>query len=266
MKQRVLIEIEDHVAHVTLNRPDKHNALDRAMFEALTAAGRSLMDEPSVRAVVLDGAGENFCAGIDVSVFNTGTPLFSEDDMRPGSDSGANFFQETALVWRRLPVPVIAVVHGVAFGAGLQVALGADFRLATPDSRWAVMEIRWGIIPDMGISITSAGVLTRDRLKWLAMTGAVIDGAKAERYGLVTETHDSPLDAAMALAGELSSRSPAAVCAIKSLIDAVPDEDGATLLRREARLQSTLIGSANQREAVAANLARRPPNFADPDR
>lgn len=265
MPERVTVDIDDRIACVTLNRPDKHNAVDRAMFEALIDSGERLSTNRAVRAVILAGAGENFCAGIDVSVFGeSGTPVFGGGDLRPRDDAGANFFQYAALVWRRLPAPVIAAVRGVAFGAGLQIAMGADLRFATADSRWSVMEIKWGIIPDMGLSVTANGLVRPDRLKKLALTAAVVDGREARRQGFVTEIHDDPLEAARAIAQEISMRSPDAVRAVKSLLNATPKESEAAALRREATLQAALLGAPNQVEAVSANLRGRKPGFADP--
>jgi enoyl-CoA hydratase/carnithine racemase len=185
-------------------------------------------------------------------------------DLQPRDDSGANFFQCAALVWRHLPVPVIAAVHGVAFGAGLQVAMGADLRFASGDSRWSVMEVKWGIIPDMGLSVTANGLVRPDQLKKLALSGAIIDGREAQQQGLVTEVHDDPLAAAFALAQTLATRSPDAVRAMKSLYNAAAEDRQAEALRREATLQAALLGAANQVEAVTANLHGREPEFADP--
>lgn len=266
MHSRVTVEVAEHIARVTLNRPDKHNALDRSMFEALIEAGEALATDRSLRAVILSGAGENFCAGIDLSVFSAGGGrVFGAADMAPRAGSGANLFQDAALVWRRLPVPVIAAVRGVAFGAGLQVALGADLRLAAADSRWSIMEVRWGIVPDMGITVTSRGLLAPDRLKRLAYTGAVIDGLEAQALGLVSEIHEQPVDAATTLARELAKRSPDALRAMKSLFDGALSEQDMRGLRREATFQAALIGSPNQLEAVSANRDGRAAQFSDPD-
>lgn len=265
MENRIRVEIADRIARVTLNRPDKRNALDRDMFESLTAAGEALLADRTVRAVVLSGAGGHFCAGIDVAVFSAADgPVFGPRDMAPRSDSGANFFQSAALVWRRMPIPVIAAICGVAFGAGLQVALGADLRFARPDSRWSIMEVRWGLVPDMGISVTARGLVSPDRLKRLAFTGTIIDGTQAHADGLVTELHDNPEEAALTLARDIARQSPEAVRAIKSLIDESRTEQPDLSLRREAALQASVIGSPNQLEAVNARVRGREPEFADP--
>jgi enoyl-CoA hydratase/carnithine racemase len=264
MSGRVETFIENNVALVRLNRPTRHNALDREGFEALIRSGEALAGNRSVRAVVLCGAGESFCAGIDRSIFESSGDGLDEALMRPRRDTVANFFQSAALVWRSLPVPVIAALHGAVYGAGLQVALAADIRIAAPDAQLSIMEIRWGIIPDMGITSTLRYVVPPDRVKLLAFTGNVIDGTEALKFGLVTEIDDDPLAAAQRLAGEISRRSPEAVRAIKTLLNDSLDAPAAQALRREADLQLSLLGSANHREAVMANLQKREPRFTDP--
>jgi enoyl-CoA hydratase/carnithine racemase len=264
MAKRVTVDIDDHIARVTLNRPDKHNAVDHAMFKAIVEAGETLAANRAVRAVILSGSGEHFCAGIDVSIFTAAEARPPDPaDMQARAGSNANLYQSAAMIWRQLPVPVIAAVQGVAFGAGLQIALGADLRLATANSRWSIMEIKWGIVPDMGITVTARHLVAPDRLKRLAYTGQIIDGTEAWRLGLATELHDDPLEAAASLAADIAGRSPDAIRALKALLnDSWNDSiDGA--LRREAVLQGQLIGSPNQIEAVMANLHKRSPEFAD---
>jgi enoyl-CoA hydratase/carnithine racemase len=266
MTDRVRVDIDNRIARVTLSRPGKHNAVDGAMFESIIAAGELLAGNDSIRAVILSGAGENFCAGIDTSVFTAGDrPLLNAADMQPRAGSNANFYQSAAMVWRLVPVPVIAAVQGVAFGAGLQIALGADLRIASPESRWSVMEIKWGIVPDMGITVTARHLIAPDRLKRLAMTGQIIDGKEAFRLGLITELHDCPLEAADTLAREIAGRSPNAVRAIKKLIDESWGGSPDAALQREAMEQGRLIGAPNQIEAVMANLHKRAPDFSDVD-
>lgn len=264
MSDRVVVSIEGNLALVRLNRPEKHNALDHEAFRELIDAGEKLALERTVRAVVLAGAGESFCAGIDRSVLTGGDAVLANDLMLPLEHGSANFYQRAALVWRELPVPVIAAIHGVAFGAGLQVALGADIRIASPSARFSIMEIRWGIIPDMGISVTARNVLREDQLRLLACTGRTIDGTAALACGLVTELDDDPGAGARRLASELASRSPDALRALKSLLNASLGEPAEAALRREAGLQRSLFGTGNQREAVMANLQQREPHFADP--
>ncbi len=266
MSDRVRVEIENSVATVMLNRPDKHNAVDMAMFEALLEAGDSLKEESSVRAIVLHGNGKNFCAGIDVAVFGgEGIGAVGEHLMNPGERSPANLFQSAAWVWQEVPVPVIAALRGVVFGAGLQIALGADIRYASPDVQMSIMEIKWGIIPDMAISSTARHILPGDKFKELAFTGRIVSGSEAAATGLVTSLAEDPLEAAQSLAREIAGRSPDAIRAIKRLINESWQTDTPASLRREAELQLAVIGGANQIEAVAANMEERAPHFSDPE-
>lgn len=263
MSERVIITIDEHVANVVLNRADKLNALDLEMFEALSAAADRIADEVGVRAVVLSGAGGNFCAGIDLSVladtsFDIGSSLAT-----PMKPSPANFFQKTAYAWRELSVPVICAIEGVAFGGGLQVALGADIRFATADAKFSIMESTWGIIPDMGMTATLRDLVAPDRVKELAWSARVIDGNEARDIGMITDVVADPLQAARALAVSCSAVSPDAVRGIKALVNAAWQLSESEALALEARLQSGIIGGANQREAVAAKLAKRKPDFND---
>ncbi len=262
MGDRVTVEIENHVAEVTLNRPEKHNAIDPAMFEALIDAGETLAQDKDVRAVVMQGSGDNFCAGIDLSVFQGGSlDGLDKNAFEPRDGSPANFFQSAAYVWRALPVPVIAAIKGVAFGAGLQIALGADIRFATPGAELSIMEIKWGIIPDMAITATLRDVMPADRVKVLAYSGRIIAGSEAEVIGLVTTVYDDPLAAARGLATEIVGKSPDAIRAIKTLINNSWHDSIERALRREAELQISVMGKPNQTEAVMANLEKRAPNF-----
>ncbi|MDX1405127.1 MAG: crotonase/enoyl-CoA hydratase family protein [Woeseiaceae bacterium] len=265
MSERLGLQIDDGIAEVMLNRADKRNALDMAMFEALIETGDSLKDMPSLRAVVLHGAGEHFCAGIDVSVFSgEGIAAAGEGLMQPRPGSAANLFQSAAWVWQEIPVPVIAALHGVVFGGGLQVALGADIRYATPDAQLSIMEIKWGLIPDMAISSTARRVVPPDRLKELAYTGRIVSGQEALVIGLVTDVAEQPLDAARQIATDIAGRSPDAIRAIKSLLRDTWQSDAPASLHREAELQSAVMRGDNQAEAVLANLEKRRPRFVDP--
>lgn len=264
MNDRVRVDIENSVATVMLNRPDKHNAVDLAMFEALAEAGNTLKHDNSVRAVVLHGNGANFCAGIDVSVFaGEGIGAVGDHLMDPGKQTPANLFQSVAWVWQEVPVPVIAALQGVVFGAGLQIALGADIRYAAPDARFSIMEAKWGLIPDMAISVTARAVVPLDRLKELAYTARTVAAAAALDLGLITAVHDDPLAAARKTAHEIASRSPSAVRSMKQLFGAGWLATDAELLALEARLQAALLGSEHQRESVLANIEKRAPIFGD---
>jgi enoyl-CoA hydratase/carnithine racemase len=265
MNDRVLIDIKDHVAQVTLNRADKNNAVDHAMFEALIEAGESLARDGSLRAVVLHGAGDHFCAGIDISVFQgSGIDAVANPEMmRPMKNSPANFFQRAAYVWRELPVPVVAAIDGCAFGAGLQIAAGADLRYASADAQLCIMEIRWGLIPDMAISTSLRHVLSVDKIKELAYTGRVLTGQEARDIGLVTAVHDHPLHAAQAVATEIAGNSPDAIRSIKRLMNTGWQGSEAEALGMEAELQTAVMRAPNQMEAVMAKIHKRKPDFRD---
>lgn len=266
MVNRVTVEIDNHVAQVALNRPDKFNAIDFPMWQELAEAGRQVAADKSIRAVVLCGAGDHFCSGIDIGSFQqAGAAALEGNAMESLADSPANLFQEAAYVWRRVPVPVIAALHGYVFGAGLQIAAGADIRYAAPGARLSVMESKWGIIPDIAITATLRHTVALDKLKELTFTGRVIDGTEAFDIGLVTALRDDPLTAARQLAADIAGKSPHAMRAAKKLLDEAWNTTVADGLRLEATLQKTLMGSANQMEAVMANLQKRPPDFQDPD-
>jgi len=266
MSDRVTVTmLEGGVADVRLSRPDKLNALDQAMFEALVSSGRRLAADGSVRAVVLSGEGRGFCAGLDfMSFMNMQERRGGEAALLDRRDDGpANGAQATAWVWKELPVPVIAAVHGVAFGGGLQVALGADIRLVAPDAQLSVMEIKWGLVPDMAGTQLLRHLVRLDVAKELTFTGRVVSGTEAVALGLATRVADDPRAAAFAMAREIAGRSPDAIRAGKRLLNASVVTSPGEGLALEESLQRGLIGSANQLEAVAANLEKRPPRFRD---
>ena len=264
MSDRVTIAIDgEGIADVRLNRPDKLNACDLEMIEALGAAGDELAENRSLRAVVLSGEGKAFCAGLDVALFS-GVEKSVDELLERDTESPANFVQRAAWVWAALPVPVIAAVHGVAFGAGFQVALGADIRCVSPDAKLSGMEIKWGLIPDMTGSESLLRLVGLDVAKELVFTGRIVSGTEARELGLATHVSETPRDEAFELAREIARRSPEAVRAAKQLLG---ESDGVAVRARfelEARLQRTLIGGPNQIEAVRANLERRAPRFEDP--
>jgi enoyl-CoA hydratase/carnithine racemase len=265
-EERVRIEIADHVAVVTLTRPDKHNALDLPMFEGIIGAAERLSSEPGVRAAVLHGEGPSFCSGLDiVSLMSSGGGIDGlVERVRGDGERWPNWAQRTAYDWIRLPMPVIAAIHGNCFGGGLQIALGADVRFVTPDARLSVMEVKWGLVPDMSITQTLPRLVGIDVAKELTYTGRVISGREAHALGLVTHVSDDPLEAAHQLAVEIAGRSPEAVRGAKRLYDeswTAPPEQGLAL---EAEIQVGLIGSPNQLEAVRAGMTKQPPEFVDP--
>jgi enoyl-CoA hydratase/carnithine racemase len=262
-EDRVRVGVEAGVAHVRLDRPDKRNGLDLPMFRAIVAAGERLAADPAVRAVVLSGEGKAFCAGLDWGAFlamgaDAAQLLLARDEKSP-----ANLAQRVAWVWREVPLPVIAALHGAVFGGGLQVALGADLRIAAPDTQLSAMEVRYGLVPDMGLSQTLPRLVRADVAKDLVFTGRTVGADEALAIGLVTRLAADPLAAALETARAIAANSPDAVRAAKRLLDA-PNFDVAASLRRETELQLGLMGSPNQLEAVAAVFGKRSPVFRDP--
>jgi len=265
MADRVSVSLRDGVADVRMNRPEKMNALDQAMFEALVETGKALAADRTVRAVVLSGEGRAFCAGLDFASFmgmasrNEGPGLLERE-----FGNAANYAQRAAWVWTEIPAPVIAAVHGVAFGGGLQIALGADLRLVAPDARLSVMEIKWGLIPDMTGTQTLRHLVRLDVAKELTFTGRIVEGAEAVALGLATRVSAAPLDDALAMARDIAGKSPDAIRAGKHLLNRAGVSSVEEGLRLEEKLQRGLIGSPNQLEAVQANMQKRAPQFADP--
>ncbi|KPP99911.1 crotonase/enoyl-CoA hydratase family protein [Marinobacter sp. HL-58] len=249
---RVLISIEDGIATVTLNRPDKYNGLDMPMFEAITRAARTLKKDRSVRAIILRGAGEAFCSGLDVKTVSKNPVNFLKLLIKPGRRI-SNLAQDVGYLWRDVPAPVIAVTHGYCFGGGFQVALGADFRFSTADCEFSIMESKWGLIPDMSLTVTLRELIPIDLAKELTMTARRFTGTEAKAMGLVSRVSDDPMAEAMAFAKELASRSPDAVAASKLLFNRSWNASDKAALDWETRLQKKVLGRANQRIAVARN-------------
>lgn len=272
MSDRVTIEVDGGVADVRLNRPDKMNALDGEMFAALVGAGDQVASDPSVRVVVLSGEGRGFCAGLDIGAFMGaepspgGDPAASSFAILGGRNGGriANVAQQVAYTWTELAVPVIAAVHGVALGGGIQIALGADIRIVAPDARLSVLEIRWGLLPDMTGLQALPRLVGLDVAKELAFTGRMISGTEAVQLGLATKVADDPRATAFELAGEIAAKNPAAIRGMKSLLNDAGTRPLADSFQEESRLMGTIIGSPNQLEAVAAYLEKRPSTFTDP--
>ncbi len=267
MSDLVNVTISDHVADVRFNRPDKYNALSYDMIIAMADTIDRLAGENTVRAVVVSGAGKGFCSGLDVSNFSTPPP---SDKINIASltdryeDRITNIFQYIAYGYKQLPMPVIAAIHGVAYGGGCQIALGADIRLATPDAKISIMEMKWGLIPDMSASQTLRDMVPIDVAKELIFTGKIISGEEAAGLHLVTRTCENPYEEALALAREIATKSPHAVRAAKQCLNEVWHGDEAKGLLRESELEMTIIGGPNQMEAIMANMQKRAPNFKDP--
>lgn len=261
--ERVRIEIDDHIAVVTLTRAEKHNALDVPMFEGIIGAASRVAEEPGVRAVVLHGDGPSFCSGLDVMGVIAG-PSGLERLVDPLRAEVPNWFQRAAYDWIRVPVPVIAALHGNCLGGGLQIALAADIRISSADARLSVMEIKWGLIPDMSITRTLPRLVGIDLAKELTYTGRILSGLDAHELGLVTHISEQPLDAARQLATEIAANSPDAVRGAKRLFDEAWTGSPQDTLALEAEIQLTLVGSPNQLAAVSAGAQKRPAEFADP--
>jgi enoyl-CoA hydratase/carnithine racemase len=260
--QRVSVEVCDHIAAVRLTRSEKHNALDRAMFDAISGAIDEVAEDPSVRAVVLSGEGPSFCSGLDFPSFLAeGRPMDEMFVRRDGED--ANLAQRVSVGWLNLPVPVVAAVHGACIGGGAQIALGCDFRIVAPDARVSIREAHWGLIPDMGITRTLPRLCRIDVAKELVLTARMLDGAEAVRVGLATRVSDDPLAAAHLLAEEIATRSPDAVRRGKSLLERSWTASAAESLALEEELQRELLGSENQMRAVGAAMSGEPAEFDD---
>lgn len=263
---RVRLHIDDAgVADVMLARPDKMNALDPAMFDAVNDTIARLREARGLRAVVLHGEGRAFCAGLDMASMAGAAQGQGMGTLEERTHGLANRFQHVAWGWRELPVPVIAAVHGVAFGGGLQIALGADVRIAAPDARLSVMEIKWGLVPDMAGCALLAPLVRGDVLRELVYTGRIVEGTEAAALGLVTRTSADPLEDARVLARQIAASSPHAVRAAKRLMALAETAQPAEVLLAEAREQQALIGSPNQAEAVRAGMEKRAARFADAD-
>ena len=254
---------EDGIAQVRLTRPGKLNALDPAMFDALIAAGKALAGARGLRAVVLAGEGRAFCAGLDLASFAGGSGP-DAPDIAERTHGIANRFQQVAMQWRALPVPVIAALHGACFGGGLQIASGADIRVAAPDARLAIMELKWGIVPDMGGFALWRSLVRDDVLRELVYTNREVSGEEARELGLVTLVDPDPLARANAIAQEIAGKNPHAVRKAKLLANRARELSTAEILLEESLAQHELLFSNNQLEAVASQMQGRKPKFSDP--
>ncbi len=259
----VLLDVKDHIAHVKLNRPEKVNALSIEMFDAIIEAGQTIQKDKSIRAVILSGEGKGFCSGLDVQSFialadpNVEVDLFNRPENNP-----ANYAQLVGFIWKQIEVPVIAALHGAVFGGGFQISLGADIRYASSDAKFSIMEIKWGLVPDMSGTQTLRDLVRLDVAKELAFTGRIVEAEEALALGLITRICDDPLKEARHFAAEIALKSPDAIAADKKLFETAWNSTTAEGLKLEESLQRTLIGSPNQIEAAMANFEKRKPNFA----
>ena len=267
MSDRLQVTMDAGVADVRLNRPDKMNALDPEMFTALVETADALAADPSLRCVVLSGEGKAFCAGLDFSGFQGMT------DREPAAAEGVDrtegrithFGQQAVYGWTTLPVPVIAAVHGHALGGGIQLALGADIRIVAPEAQLSVLEIRWGLVPDMTGTQSLVNLVGLDVAKELTFTGRMVSGTEAVELGLCTRLSDDPRSDALALAAEIATKSPHAIRAAKRLLNEAPKASMAEGFANERAEIGDLIGSPNQIEQVTAFFEKRDPDFVDPE-
>jgi enoyl-CoA hydratase/carnithine racemase len=270
MSDRVTLTIIDGIADVRMNRAEKRNALDGAMFQALAEVGERLKSESGVRCVVLSGEGSSFCAGLDFSSFQVmagGDLPPATDEVGPGAMKDGRIThlgQQVCWVWQEIPVPVIAAVHGHALGGGLQIALGADLRIVHPDTQMSVREVHWGLVPDMTGTLMLRALVRADVAKELVFTARVFDGREALALGLATRLSESPLDEALSMAREICGRSPDAVRGSKALLDRLFNAGAAEQFAAERQMIGSIIGKPNQVEAVMANFEKRPSAFTDP--
>ena len=259
---RVTIEINNHIAVVTFNRPDKMNALDPKQFNAIIETGEKVGKDASVRVVVLNGAGRAFCAGLDIMGLQADSGV-SDNPLLTRTHGIANTWQQAAWVWRALPVPVIAAVHGVAFGGGLQIMLGADIKYIKADTKLSIMEMKWGLIPDMAGTQLMRHSVRDDIIRELTYTNRIFSGEEAVNYGFATHVSENPMEDAMNLAKEIAGKSPSAVVKAKKLLNAAPYLNQADGLMLESVEQMAIIKKKNQLEAVYSSLQKRAGDFED---
>lgn len=252
MSDRVRIHVEGNVAYVTLTRPDKHNGMDLDMLKAVIRAQKQLRQRKNIRAVIIHGEGPSFCAGLDFKSV-MGKSLHAFSSYLQLWWPFRNTFQRWSMGWRELSVPVIAVIHGNCFGAGLQLALGADIRICTPDAALSFMEAKWGLVPDMGGAALMRELMPMDVAKELTLTGRIIDGTTAQTLGLVTHVSNAPMSDAQNLVTEISTRSPDSVAAGKFLLQQAWHTNDHAALSAERRWQRRILGKKNQRISLERN-------------
>lgn len=257
---RVLVEIDGPIAHVWLNRPDKLNGVDLDMLSELIAAAKTLGKNRDIRAVIIRGKGDAFCAGLDFASAMK-SPSKIVRFFVPNPFKGTNRFQQANWAWRELPVPVIAVTHGRCYGAGLQLALAADFRFSTPDCEWSVLEAKWGLVPDMSGTVPLSELVTADVAKRLTMTGEIVSGEQAKEIGLVSGVSTDPLQDALDLVALLATRSPDSVAATKQLLNETRRSRPRRAFRIERSLQLKMLRSKNAATARKANFTRETADF-----
>lgn len=264
MTERVRVSMVGGIADVRFNRPDKHNALDPEQFATIIEVGEDLKRTASVRAIVLSGNGPSFCSGADLAMFaapagarpERGDPLA----MTAGTTSVA---QQAAWIWREQPVPVIAAIHGIAFGGGLQIALCADVRIVHPSAKLSMREASWGLTPDMTGTLMLSRLVRDDIARELIFTARVVSGIEAADLGVATSVSPEPLEAALAMARTITLLSPDAVRAAKRLLTPISADEVSAQFRNERAEIRALLRTANHREALRAQQRRVAPSFVD---
>ncbi|MFT6408391.1 MAG: enoyl-CoA hydratase/carnithine racemase [Arenicella sp.] len=271
INNRIELTVENHIAHVKLSRAQKMNSLDSEMFDAIPMVGEQIRQDSSIRVVVISGDGGNFCAGLDKSNFSS---MLEDSGVSIGENASAaglaerthgiaNAAQYAAWMWRELPMPVIAAVEGFCLGGGLQIALGADFRYAKANSKFSILEMRWGIVPDMSSTQIMRHIIRDDVIRELTYTAKIFDAEQAKEWGFVTEVVDDPLAHAMSVAEQIAYKNPDAIRAAKKIIDAANYQTAQQGLLMESVEQDKIMGTPNQIEAVMAELQKRKPSFKD---
>lgn len=271
INDRIELTVENHIAHVKLSRADKMNALDNKMFDAIPMVGELIRQDSSIRVVVISGDGGNFCAGLDKSNFASilekkGVSLEDDEPAMVLADRThgiSNALQYVVWMWRELPMPVIAAIDGFALGGGLQIALGADFRYAAANSKFSILEMRWGIVPDMGSTQIMRHLVRDDVVRELTYTAKIFSAQEAKEWGFITDIVESPLEHAMAVAEQISLKNPDAIRASKKILEASHYQTAEEGLLMESAEQDKIMGTPNQIEAVMAELQKRKPDFVD---
>lgn len=257
---RVLLDIQDNIAIVTLNRADKYNGLDWAMFSGIVSTVKTLKKNKTVRAVILRGDGKVFSSGLDVMSMKKDPLFIPKLLIKPGTKI-SNVAQDVSYLWRELPIPVIAVTHGKCYGGGLQIAMGADFRFSTPDCEFSILEAKWGLIPDMAGMLAWREVLRGDVLRDLTYTGRMVQAEEAKQIGLISRIEEDPMQAALDYAQELAARSPDSVGASKLLINRIWAASDKGVLNWETKLQKKVLGRWNQLAAASKNTSKTPKEY-----
>jgi enoyl-CoA hydratase/carnithine racemase len=250
---RILLEVQQQIATVTLNRADKRNALDMKMFEAIAEMIKRLKKDRNIRVVIVKAEGEDFCSGLDIkSAFKS--KLNALKLLWKWLPGNANLAQKVAVGWKRIPVPVIMAIQGRCWGGGLQIALGGDYRIATADANFSIMEGKWGIIPDMGGSVSLRELMSVDDALKYAMTAEIISAEQAKSVGLISDIAEDPYQAALEYAKQLCDKSPDALAAVKKLYHRAWHSNDRKLLSAESRFQWRILLGKNQRIATKKEL------------